>query len=75
MKWLRVARAISGVLSILLLSSLLLLETLYKVSVQSGRIDMLVLLIGALLGVDIVFEHIPISGTVEFNNTTDDEDS
>lgn len=36
---------------------------------------MLVLLIGALLGVDIVFEHIPISGTVEFNNTTDDEDS
>lgn len=71
MGYLRAVRAISGFLAVLALLILVLGEFFTGQAADESRIWLLIILISALLGVDLVTEHLPLSVHVETTETGD----
>lgn len=64
MRWIRAARSISGVLAVLTLLGLFIAEFFAAGELKPARIQILLLLIGALLGLDLLFENLPVDITI-----------
>lgn len=64
-RYIRIVRAVSGFLSVLVLLSVVVAEIHLGATPRPNRIFMLLFLIAALLGVDLVSEHLPLEITVE----------
>jgi hypothetical protein len=58
--YLRFARAAGGLLSVGVLLFLLIAEFLGYGEIEAARLHLLVLVIGALLGVDMVLDNLPL---------------
>jgi len=70
-RYVRVARAVAGFLSVLVLLVLIVSEFFLDGTVRASRIPVLLALIAGLLGIDLISDHLPINVTVE--SGADDE--
>ena len=68
--YLRLARAVSGVLAVALLLVLLFADAFNAATLTSRTLNILLILISALLGVDLVADNLPLKVKV----TSPDED-
>lgn len=73
MKWLYAARALGGLLAITTLLGMVVAQFLYpELVIQDSTLYVLILMIGGLLGVDVLLEHGPIQ--VEIKSGKEDGD-
>jgi hypothetical protein len=71
--YLRLARAFSGILAVATLMFMLVGDFLGVAVVEPARVQLLIALIGALLGVDMLLENLPLNITVEQPGEDDSE--
>lgn len=65
MDYIELARSIAGLLVVMVLLGLVILQTVTPETVPGSTIALLLALIGALLGVDLASEVLPLRLTVE----------
>lgn len=68
-------RAIGGLLTIITLLAMVVADVVVEgASLSVEQLQILVVLVGGLLGLDIMLDRVPISMDVELSKTTDDSE-
>lgn len=68
-------RAIGGLLTIITLLAMVVADVVVEgASLSVEQLQILVVLVGGLLGLDIMLDRVPISMGVELSKTTDDSE-
>ena len=73
MDYIELARSIAGLLVVVVLLGLVILQTVTPETVPGSTIALLLTLIGALLGVDLASDVLPLQLTLESGDNEGDE--